>query len=489
MPATPSVTAAPNGSVASPNGAQVLARAFHHAGAWLDGLDARPVGATVDYATLYARFGGPLPASGTDATRVVDELVAAAEGGLLGSLGGRFFAWVIGGSLPSALAADWLTSAWDQNAGMYACAPAASVAEEVAGAWIKELLELPAEASFALTTGCQLAHFTCLAAARHAVLERAGWDVGAEGLFGAPPIRVLVSEERHGTVDRALRFLGLGRRALVPLATDDEGRIRPAALEAELAGADGPTIVVLDAADLNIAAFDPFAELIPLARAAGAWVHVDGAFGLFARASRALRHLTAGVDGADSWATDAHKWLNVPYDCGIAVVRDARAHRAAMTTSASYLSPDTEARDEMDWNPEWSRRGRGFALYAALRELGRDGVEALVDRTCAHAHAIVTGIGALPGAEVLWTPQLNQGLVRFLAPAAPPDDPAHDRRTDAVIAAVNAGGEAFFSGTTWRGKRAMRVSVVNWRTSDDDVRRTVAAVQRVLAAPPGSIGP
>jgi glutamate/tyrosine decarboxylase-like PLP-dependent enzyme len=239
--------------------------------------------------------------------------------------------------------------------------------------------------------------------------------------------------------------------------------------------------VVLDAADLNVAAFDPFAELIPLAHATGAWVHVDGAFGLFARASRAKRHLLAGVEAADSWATDGHKWLNVPFDCGFAVVRDVEAHRAAMTLSASYIAAANEARDQIDWNPEWSRRGRGFAVYAALRELGRDGLEALVDRTCAYCHALVTGIGATAGAAVVWAPQLNQGLVRFLDPRPGAEDADHDRHTDAVIAAVNATGEAFFSGTTWHGRRAMRVSVVNWRTSDEDVRRTVAAVRAVVA--------
>jgi glutamate/tyrosine decarboxylase-like PLP-dependent enzyme len=354
--------------------------------------------------------------------------------------------------------------------------------EEVAGAWLKEVLDLPREASFAFTTGCQLAHFTCLAAARHAVLARAGWDVGADGLCGAPPVRVLTSEHRHGSVDRAVRFLGLGARSLEALPADADARVTPAALARALARRPGPAVVVLDAADLNVAAFDPFAELIPLAHAAGAWVHVDGAFGLFARASRTKRHLLAGVEAADSWVTDGHKWLNVPFDCGLAVVRDAEAHRAAMTVSASYIAPATEARDQIDWNPEWSRRGRGFAVYAALRELGRDGLEALIDRTCAHCHALVTGMGEVPGAEVVWTPQLNQGLVRFLDPHPGAGEAEHDRQTDAVIAAVNATGEAFFSGTTWRGRRAMRVSVVNWRTSDEDVRRTLAAVRAVVAA-------
>lgn len=462
-----------------------LARAFEHAAGWLDGLDTRTVAATTPLGTLRARLGGALPAAGTDAAQVIDDLVAMTEGGLLGSASGRCFAWVIGGALTSALAADWLTAAWDQNAALYACGPAASVVEEVAGAWLKELFDLPRDASFAFTTGCQLAHVTCLATARHAVLRDVGWDVGVEGIGGAPPIRVLTSEHRHASIDRAVRFLGLGTRHLAPLATDADGRMAPATLERALDTGTGPTIVVLDAADLNAAAFDPFDTLVPIAKAAGAWVHVDGAFGLFARAIRTTRHLLAGVEGADSWATDAHKWLNVPFDCGVAVVRDRSAHRAAMTLSASYLTAAARARDQIDWNPEWSRRARGFAVYAALRELGRDGVEALVDRSCAHCRALVAGIGALPGAEVVWASALNQGMVRFRDPRPGADDADHDRRTDAVIAAVNLTGEAFFSGTTWRGRRAMRVSVVNWRTDERDVARTLAAVRAALSTFPG----
>lgn len=459
-----------------------MQRAVQHAATWLDGLEDRPVASVTDLATLRARMGIPVPESGTDPARIIDDLVAMTEGGHLGSAGGRFFAWVIGGSLTSALAADWLTSAWDQNAALYATAPAAAVVEEIAGAWIKELLDLPRDASFAITSGCQLAHFTCLAAARHAVLARIGWDAGLEGISGAPQIRVLVNEQSHGSVTRAIRFLGIGTRHLHALETDQDGRIAPATLKRALAERGGPAIVILNAADLNIAAFDPFDTLIPVAHAAGAWVHIDGAFGLIARANRSKRHLLTGVEGADSWATDGHKWLNVPFDCGLALVRDQEAHRAAMTVSASYIAAERRARDEIDWNPEWSRRSRGFALYAALRELGRSGIEALVDRCSAHCHAIVTGIGALDGAEVLWEPTLNQGLVRFLDPRPGASDEDHDRRTDAVIAAINATGEAFFSGTTWRGQRAMRVSVVNWQTTESDVARTIAAARAVLGA-------
>jgi glutamate/tyrosine decarboxylase-like PLP-dependent enzyme len=457
-----------------------LIRALHHAADHLSGLDQRSVAATVSLETLRQRVDVPWGQAGAPAAQVIDELVAATEGGHLGSASGRFFAWVIGGSLPSALAADWLTSAWDQNAGMYACAPAASVVEDVCGAWLKDLFGLPPAASFALTTGCQLAHFTALAAARHAVLRATGWDVEQRGLFGAPPIRVLVNQDRHGSIDRAVAFLGLGRDALKVLPLDTDGRLGAATLAAGLAEAEGPAIVVLQAGDLNIGAFDDFEALVPIARAAGAWTHVDGAFGLWARASERFAPLVRGVEMADSWATDGHKWLNVPYDSGLAFVRDTAAHRAAMTHAASYLTADGQARDTLDWTPEFSRRARGFAIWAALRELGRGGVAALVDRCCDHAEALARGIGALPGAVRLPS-ALNQALVRFEDPRSGATAADHDARTNAVIAAINDTGEAFFSGTTWRGRRAMRISVSNWRTDAGHVARAVAAVAAVLS--------
>jgi len=459
-----------------------LDRAVHHASVWLEGLDMRAVNATTSLDELRARLRVPLTQTGVDPVQIVDDLAAATEGGLLGSPGGRFYAWVIGGTLHSAMAADWLTSAWDQNAGMYATAPAAAVAEEVAGEWLLDLLDLPRDASFALVTGCQMAHVTALAAARSGVLRDAGWDVERDGLFGAPRIRVLANATRHITIDRALRLLGFGLNAVQPVDTDERGRVTADALRSALRSGSGPTIVVLAAGDLNTGEFDRFQELIPIAKSAGAWVHVDGAFGLLARASAAKRHLLEGVDLADSWSTDAHKWLNVPFDSGIAIVRDRDAHRSAMSVHASYLWASTEVRDEVDWNPEFSRRARGFALYAALRELGRDGLAALIDRCCAHCHAIVSGIGALDGAEALWVPELDQGLVRFLDPRSGAEEEDHDAYTDRIIAAINASGEAFFGGVTWRGRRAMRVSVVNWHTNASDVARTIEAARRVLAA-------
>jgi len=461
---------------------RVLSLAQHHAFSYLQNLDRAPVGATVDVQTLRQRLNKPLADSGLSPEQVVTELVKDVEGGLLASTGGRFFGWVIGGALPAALAADWLTATWDQNAALYATAPAAAVVEEVAGLWLKDVLRLPAHASFALISGCQMAHATCLAAARHAVLAERSWDVEARGLYGAPPIRILSSTQLHGSFERAVRLLGLGRNQVISLTSDTHDRLEPEALQKALeADPSAPTIVLLQAGDINIGAFDDFESLIPLAKRYGAWVHVDGAFGLWAAASPRYRHLVKGVEAADSWATDGHKWLNVPFDCGYAFITHADAHRASMTHRAAYITHHEDARDEMDWNPEWSRRSRGFSTYAALRQLGRDGVADLIERCCRYAHALVMGIGSLPGAEVLWEPTINQGLVRFLDSSTEQD---HDRRTDEVIAAIVAAGEAFFGGTTWRGKRAMRVSVCSWQTSPEDVRRSINSVARVLGVEP-----
>ena len=458
-----------------------LSAALNHALSHLDSLDTSSVAATIDLSTLRQRLDLPLNDDGLDADRVVRDLVSGVEGGILGSAGGRFFGWVIGGSLPAALAADWLTSAWDQNAGLYACGPAAAVVEETAGRWLKEVLHLPATASFALVTGCQMAHVTCLAAARHSLLAKRGWNVEHEGLAGSPAIRILTSSEKHGSTVRAVRLLGLGDKHIVDLPTDREGRLLASALQEALESEPAaPAIVVLQAGDLNIGAYDDFVTLIPLAHQHGAWVHIDGAFGLWAAASAKFRHLMEGAGQADSWTTDGHKWLNVPYDCGYAFVADPAAHRAAMSHRAAYLTHSDDARDQIDWNPEYSRRGRGFATYAALRQLGKAGIADLIDRTCAHARALVIGIGTLPNAEVLWEPHINQGLVRFLDPSPHANDEAHDRFTDHMIQKILASGEALFTGTIWRGRRAMRVSVCNWQTSAEDVERICQSVSRLI---------
>jgi glutamate/tyrosine decarboxylase-like PLP-dependent enzyme len=459
---------------------RALDAAMRHARAYLAELGATPVGATVELETLRGRLGKPLAEEGVAPDLVIDELARDASAGLVGSAGGRFFGWVIGGSLPAAIGADWLATIWDQNAALHACGPAAGVVEEVAGAWLKDVLRLPAASSFAFVTGCQMAHVTCLAAARHALLAERGWDVEVQGLAGAPAPRILVGETGHGSIERAVGLLGLGRRNITRLATDRLGRIEPADLARALAGTQQPAIVVVQAGDICTGAFDDFATLIPIARRHGAWVHVDGAFGLWAAASPRYRSLVRGASAAQSWATDGHKWLNVPFDCGYAFVGDPLAHHAAVSHRASYLTHATDARDQLDWNPDWSRRARGFSTYAALRQLGRGGIAELVERCCGHARTLSRGLSTLPGAELVSEPIINQALIRFCdrRPAAGEAD--HDRRTDQVIDAVNATGEAFFSGSTWRGRRVMRISVCNWRTSEDDVERAVAATAQVL---------
>jgi glutamate/tyrosine decarboxylase-like PLP-dependent enzyme len=435
----------------------------------------------VDLDTLRWRLDKPLSDDGIPPDQVVAELAGDVKGGILGSAGGRFFGWVIGGSLPSALAADWLTSAWDQNAALYACGPAAAVVEETVGRWLKDILGLPAHAGFALVTGCQMTYATCLAAARNALLARRGWNVEEQGLYAAPPIRILTSDAQHTSFERAVRLLGLGLCQIVRLPAGPCGGLQHDVLEQALkADPAAPAIVLLQAGNINTGAYDAFETLVPIAKSHGAWVHIEGAFGLWAAASPKYRHLVKGIAEADSWATDGHKWLNVPYDCAYAFVADVEAHRSAMSHRAVYLTHDPLARDQMDWNPEWSRRARGFPTYAALRQLGRKGIAALVEQCCEHAHSLVARIGSLPGAEVLAEPIINQGLVRFLDPRPGATQADHDRHTDQVIAAVAASGEAFFSGTSWRGQRAMRVSVCNWQTSDADVQRTVDAVARVL---------
>jgi glutamate/tyrosine decarboxylase-like PLP-dependent enzyme len=463
-----------------------LDRAHRAAVAFLAGHAEASVSASATRAQLLGRLDHPLRDEGVPADRVIDDLVAGVDGGLIRSGGGRFFAWVIGGAVPAALAADWLTSAWDQNSGMYAAAPASAIVEEVAGAWLKELLGLPASAAFALVTGCQMAHFTCLAAARNHLLAARDWDVERRGLCGAPAIRILTNDQYHSTLARAVRHLGLGTDALVPVAADGQGCMRPDALDRALREAAGrPTIVHLQAGDINTGAYEDFTTLIPIAHRHDAWVHVDGAFGLWAAVSPRRRALLRGVDAADSWATDGHKWLNVPYDCGYAFVAHPGPLRASMSLRGSYVPEDAgPGRDQMDWTPEWSRRGRGFATYAAIRQLGRRGIADLVDRCCDHAHVLTTRIGALSGAELLCEPIINQGLVRFLDPVPSATAADHDRWTDDVTAAVTASGEAFFSGSTWRGMRCMRVSVSSWMTTARDVDRAVEAVRRVLAAPP-----
>jgi glutamate/tyrosine decarboxylase-like PLP-dependent enzyme len=439
---------------------ELLRRTAEIAADYVESLDERPVFPDVTPEQLREALGGPLPDEPLDPAQVVVELAEHAGPGVVATGSGRYFGFVIGGGLPAALAADWLTSAWDQNAGLYAAGPSASIVEQVTRDWLLELLGLPGEASIGFVTGTQVAHVTGLAAARWHVLDDAGWDVGREGLAGGPRVRILVGEKRHVTVDRALRLLGLGTPETV--AADDQGRMRVDALADALEGASGPTIVCAQAGEVNTGAFDPLPEIAAACRDARAWLHVDGAFGIWAAVSPRFRHLVAGVELADSWTTDAHKWLNVPYDSGIVMCAHPESHRNAMTVSASYLIMDEgtrRVRDEMDWVPEFSRRARGFAVYAALRSLGRRGVQDLVERCCDAAARFAGRIAELDAVEVLNEVVLNQVLFRFES----------DERTDEVLRQVQESGRVWLSGTTWDGRKAIRVSVSNWQTGDEEI--------------------
>ena len=454
-----------------------LARAMHYALKYLHSLDDTPVAATASLQTLRTRLCKPLNYDPLPPEEVVSDLARDVEGGLNNSANARFHAWVVGGCLPSALAADWLTSTWDQNAGLYSVSPAGAIVEEAVGSWLIDLFGLPSASSFALVTGCQMAHTTCLAAARSWLLKNHGWDVERQGMSGSPQVRVFCGA-RHSSIDRALRLLGFGGDSLHALPLDASGSLDVTALELALRANTGqPAIVLLQAGDVNTGSFDNFEALIPIARQHGAWVHVDGAFGLWAAASPRFAHFVRGIEHAHSWATDGHKWLNVPYDCGYAFVAEREAHRAAMNCHASYLTQQEDAREPMDWNPEFSRRARGFATYAALRELGRAGLRELIERCCDCAASLVAALEELEGVEALSRPIINQGLVTFLDASETPSN----TWTDQVIAEIAKEGTSFFSGTTTRdGRRAMRISVSNWQTSQEDVVRTVAAVERVL---------
>ena len=452
----------------------LLRRTAEIAADYLESLDGRPVFPSTSVDELAASLGGPLPDEPSDPLEVVEELARAAEPGVVATAGPRYFGYVTGGALPATVGADWLTTVWDQPAAFGVLGPSASVVEEIVGGWLKDLFGLPAHASFAITTGCQMAHVTALAAARHDLLSARGWDVREHGLAGSPPIRCVVGGRRHVTVDRACRLLGIGNAQIDVVPADSHGRMRPDALrETLLASRDRPTVVVAQAGEVNTGSYDPLPEIVDAVRETDAWLHVDGAFGLWATASPSRRHLAEGVAGADSWAADGHKWLNVPYDCGLAFCAKPGAHIASMTMKAAYYEGQGAwARDAADWTPESSRRARAFTLYAALRSLGRQGVADLVDRCCDHAQRFAAALSELPGCEVLNDVVINQVLFRF----------EDDETTAAVLAHVQGSGEAWMGGTTWRERTAIRISVSGWRTTERDVDRTVAAIERALAA-------
>ena len=441
------------------------------------------MGPPVDLAALRTALGGPMPDAPSDPEGVIEALARDAEPGIVGSAGPRFFGFVVGGGVPAALAADWLTSAWDQNAGLYALSPAASVVEEVAASWLVELFGFPQGSSVGFVTGATMANFTAIGAARHAVLERAGWNVEDDGLIGAPPVAVVVGDEAHVTIFASLQMIGLGRARVHRVAADEQGRMLPDALRETLAGIDGPTIVCAQAGNVNTGAFDPMTPIVEAVREQpNAWLHVDGAFGLWAAAVPALRDRVAGLAGADSWTTDAHKWLNVPYDSGIVICRDAAAHHAAMTLGASYYVETAGGeRDPYNWVPESSRRARGFAIYAALRSLGTAGLADMIDGCCAIARRMADRLRAAEGVEILNDVVLNQVLVRFSPPGGG-DAAATDDYTRKVIAAVQADGTCWLGGTTWHGRAAMRISVSNWSTTEADADLSVEAILRCAKA-------
>ncbi len=447
---------------------RLLDLAHRHALDFLGGLPGRHTGARATRQELLDGLAVPLSENGDDPERVLTSLAAQAERGAVGMAGPRYFGFVIGGSLPVTLAADWMTSTWDQNAGIFVTSPIASVVEEIARGWLLDLFGLPSDASLGFVTGCQMANFTCLAAARHAVLRKAGWNVEEGGLAGAPRVNVVVSAEAHVTIHTSLRMLGFGTSSMIAVPSDEQGRMIASELARVVEHLSGPTIICAQAGNVNTGAIDPLREIAAIAREREAWMHVDGAFGLWATACESRRALIDGVELADSWATDAHKWLNVPYDCGVAITRNPAAHRSAMTVTAEYLEQTAGAeRDPFEWAPEFSRRARGVTVYAALRTLGRKGVDDLIGRLCARARQFAEILSRNPRVKILNDVELNQVLVRF-------DD--DDTATREVITRVQREGTCWLAGTTWHGMAAMRISVSNWATSEEDVSRSANAI-------------
>ena len=421
---------------------------------------------TADYHAMRDRILAPTPETGADPGDVIDELVRLVDGGLQTTIGPRFFGWVMGASEPAGLAADWLVSAWGQNAGYQNTAPAMAAIEQAAEAWLLDILDLPRDSAIGFTTGATIANATCLAAARSGVLLKAGWDPDADGLFGAPPVHVLVGADAHASVFAALQLIGFGRKRVVSIATDEQGRMLPDALETAIAPLTGPKLVIAQAGQINTGDFDPFTEIAAIARAHDAWLHVDGAFGLWARATPGLKHLTAGIEACDSWATDGHKWLQVPYDSGFAIVRDKQMLQRAMTQWSSYL-PTFGADDRVPsaYVPELSRRARGIPVWALIKAYGRAGIAEMVDRHCRLARRFAERLAAEPGIQVLNDVVLNQVIVNF----GSGDAKARKASTEAVISRVQHDGTCFVGGAQWRDDWVMRISVISAPTMDADV--------------------
>jgi len=456
----------------------LLGRTAELAQQFLAAVDERPVALPIGPDDMRARLGGPFPEHGEAPEAVIEWLAAAADPGLVASTGPRYFGFVMGGAQPAALAADWLTSAWDQNAGLFVRSPAAAVAEEVAGEWLRELLGLPAGVSVGFTSGGTMANFTALAAARHALLARLGWDVETQGVRDAPRFHAVAGDESHATVFGAFQLLGIGRDEVHRVPADDQGRMRPDALRELLAGLEGPIVVSAQAGNVNTGAFDPLEPIAAAVRAhpGGGWLHVDGAIGLWAAAVPSRRHLTAGLDLADSWTTDSHKWLNVPYDSGVVFTRHPEAHRASMSFGSHGVEHVEGGRDSYDFVPESSRRARGFIVLAALKALGRDGFVDLIERCCAHARLMAERLATAPDTRILADVPLNQVLVRFDVPAGTAAD--GDALTQDVIRRVQEDGTAWLGGRVWHGTGCMRISVTSWNTTTADIRRSIDAILR-----------
>jgi glutamate/tyrosine decarboxylase-like PLP-dependent enzyme len=482
-PTEPATDRAPD-SRWGPDTADLLRATTERAVEFLQGLPERRVHPLATPADLRPLLGDGLPEHGAAASDILGSLVAAGERGAVASAGPRYFGFVIGGSLPAALAADWLTSAWDQNGVLYATSPIASVAESIAAEWLLDLFDLPRDAGVGFTTGCQMANFTGLAAGRRAVLLKRGWDVEQQGLQGAPHVRVLVGDEKHVTVAVALQMLGFGTATLERVAVDDQGRMLPAALEEVIASGDtaAPILVSAQVGNVNSGASDDIGAIAAIVHSHdAAWLHVDGAFGLWARTVPELSDQVRGLEQADSWASDFHKWLNVPYDSGLVVVRDAAAHQQSMLLSAAYLVAGTgEQRDGSSFVPESSRRARGVAVYAALRSLGRKGVEDLVRGCCALAARMARTLAAAPGVQVLNDVTLNQVLVRF---------GDSDEVTRDVVRRVQEDGTCWLGGSSWHGKAVMRISVSSWATTEADADLSADAILRCFAAARDAFAP
>ncbi len=451
----------------------LLGRAVGHAVAYRSAVAQKAGRPAAGYHEMRERASAPLPETGMDAGAMLDDLVALATPGLMPTVGPRFFAWVMGGSHPAGVAADWLVSAWGQNAGYQSTAPAAAALEEIAERWLLEILDLPRESGIGFGTGATVANGTCLAAARTGVLLEAGWDPDADGLFGAPPVHVLIGADAHSSLFASLQLIGFGRKRVITVATDGEGRMLPSALEAAFIGLTGPKIVIAQAGQINTGAYDPFREIVEIGKANGAWVHVDGAFGLWARAVPELKHLTDGIEGCDSWVTDGHKWLQAPYDSGFAIVRNRDALLGAMSQWSSYL-PSIAQGDRVPSNyvPELSRRARGVPVYALLKTLGRAGVVEIIERHCRLARRMAERLSAEPGIRVVNEVTINQLIVNF----GTGDAEARKADTEAVIARVLDSGVCFVAGAAWRGDWVMRISVTSGATTEADIDLSADAI-------------